>query len=220
MKVIKHFDEAGELLHFNTDEFSQLMDNARNRENALNEMINSINDSFYNLSNDRIRLNYPMNEINTNIYITIRKIERCEGNYPDRLGSSSLPTLTGYAPDSVYESVLNNKIRNKLNKRQLALGDGFKILFVDINRIQISRETYESFYTSKFTQSAIEFSRQGINYDAVAIGNCRSDRKETFDILHIITKETLDKSKIVNISLLDMTQVDNLVWLNEKRKYE
>lgn len=219
MRLIKHFDENGGLLHFEPDIFSNYMDNGKTRKESLNAITTEILKLFQDAEDSAFEYQSAIDDLNTSVKVRIKKISKSSDNFPNRFGSSSPPTLTGYVPESIFENMLKNKITNKLAKNQVQKREGISktILIIDISRMSLSTELNSEYYFDQFAAIAKDYSENNnLNVDCVIIGNTISDAKNPFIVYFAVTRDKLGEENLTHLSNTNLIKESDYLWKSKQ----
>ena len=155
MHIISHFDDGGRLMYFNPWRFSDAYESPSSRTEVIGPWISDICSELDRSAPTEITKRF--NDESQNVYteVSINRIQRSEEPTPIRSGICSPPTLTGYAPEIMFDRLVQRRILAKIRKKQSSgLGD-FSALFVDISWLGYLTEFEHPFYKGKFMESVI-----------------------------------------------------------------
>jgi len=154
-QLIHRFDKNGKLLHFDPWKFSDAMENRIFRRKSIKNIIDFIEENLVDGCEENLEAIFLYEDFNVKTSLSINRIQKSKQNYPDRRGTFSPPTLTGYAPEGMFDLLVRKRILNKLHQRQTDRmpGNYYRILMVDISHLGYVSEFEHPVYLSKFKQS-------------------------------------------------------------------
>ncbi|MCK4815165.1 hypothetical protein KA005_05290, partial [bacterium] len=153
MSVISHFDNEGKLLYFDPWRFSDAYENPSLRSRKIECWISDVFMEL-DISNPKeIRKRFNDDSLNVSTGLSINKIQRSQVPTPVRRGLCLLPTLTGYAPEGMFDRLIQRRILAKIGKKQTSGFGDCSALFIDISGLGYPTEFRHSFYRKKFVQS-------------------------------------------------------------------
>ena len=153
--LIELFDSNHALLTFDPWDFSAAMENKQFREQSVQNIIEFIDDNLSTRSAGKIEESFNFERFNVKSSLEIKDIQISQNDYPDRCGSTSPPTLSGYAPEGMFDHLLKRRILNKLRKKQThtVSGNHIRALIVDISHLGYQTEFDHSVYQNLFKKS-------------------------------------------------------------------
>jgi hypothetical protein len=89
------------------------------------------------------------------IQVHLKEIETGKGRVPSRWGSVFPPTLTGYAPELMFDQLVTRRISKKLKKRQALIlqGQHIRALIVDVSGLGYTSVFEQPCYLGRFGKS-------------------------------------------------------------------
>jgi hypothetical protein len=154
-KVIKNFDKQGKLLYFSPWRFSNYYENHRQRSKIMEPLIHWLQKNLAQSAPSEIEKTVRDIQNNLAIHVSMTKLRQTVGLAPVRSVVIFKPTLTGYAPELMFEKFLSTRLSKKISKRQ-AIKSSEKVLtalFVDISNLGYVTEFTHPSYQSKFVES-------------------------------------------------------------------
>src|SRR6266511_1632890 len=103
-----------------------------------------------------------------NIRLTLTIEEAAPREVPAREGVVGGPSLSGYAPEAMFERLVKEKVRDKTGKRQArSHGAALEILVVDVSGSKLESELrHEGYYRPRFLATLKELGGD-LSYDAI-----------------------------------------------------
>lgn len=146
------------LLHINVWDFSIKMENKKHRTELENKIFSSIYESMESENRtDSLIKEFPIEEYNLKVIIKFKQIQESKLNYPIREISQFPPSLSGFAPDLMFDLLIKNKLLRKIEKAQVhnISGEHLKLLIVDVSGlIYANSGEFEHFiYLPKFKKT-------------------------------------------------------------------
>ncbi len=93
-------------------------------------------------------------ELNLSISVELTSVAASAGPVPRRNGTLLGPTITGYAPDAMFDRLVDRKVREKARERQ-AVGHAstsLSLLVVDLSHSELARELEHPLYCRRFAE--------------------------------------------------------------------
>ena len=130
-----------------------------------------------------IELAHEVAEASLRLRVEVREIRLSPSNMPARHGTLSGPSLTGYAPEAMFDRLVDRNVRAKARERQ-AIGRGASsVLIVDLSQFEITSELEHPLYRKYFEETLDRHLGQGLQgYDVIAFCEARRFGQEI--ILH------------------------------------
>ncbi|MEK0337631.1 MAG: hypothetical protein QQN41_09390 [Nitrosopumilus sp.] len=199
MKIRNHFDEHGNLLRFDPWQFSDFFEKIASRTQEMEEVKKDILEDFERNNESEFQKFYQYEHLNVNMYIQFKRIERSAGDLPDRVGFTSLPTLTGYAPEGMFEQLVKRRIKAKMLKRQTKQGNGENIgvYFIDVSRLGYVYEFDIPVYLKMFARSVTNHIRLNVTSADIIIFFIPNNEMDTGIELYMVAKKNkIEKSMV------------------------
>ncbi len=189
MDIINPFNPDGSLNNFNPWQFSDHYSSPTNRDTIIGPFINEIEINLLQPQNSNLTtklIDKPRNII-TKVLIT--DLEKSTDSAPSRFGVILGPTLTGYAPEGMFENLVKHRINKKVQRRQTghSPGEYFEALFIDVSNLAYVGEFYHEFYRKEFSKSInrhLDLTSSGIDLIIFFLPNQSEDR--TLEILYVL----------------------------------
>lgn len=111
----------------------------------------------------RIEISRELPEINTRLNIELDPVRSARGRLPSRPFAGGGPPLTGYAPEAMFDRLLEKRVLAKARRRQTRVRDGsaLEVLVVDVSALGCRPEFWSSAYLEKFAASAARHLHDG-----------------------------------------------------------
>jgi hypothetical protein len=147
------------ILHFNPRDFSDAMETPERRFSVIRKIRDSVSDR---LGTDTLPFEFDTDvtakRTATRINIKVDDINRELGRLPDRLLDGGCYSLTGYAPERMFDRDLGRKVvGKKLQRKQLPykkLKGETRVLLVDVTRLTyLTDEVQFTYYRNSFLES-------------------------------------------------------------------
>lgn len=155
MGLISHFDSREKILRFDPWKFSDANTRPADRWKTINRIISLIKREL-SITGRREIISCLQNE-NLNIFTEVRllQIQKCQSDKPVRKGVGSHPTLSGHAPEWMFDNLVKRGILNKIKKGQAQSlkGNHSSALIIDVSRLGYTTEFVHSWYLHQFGQS-------------------------------------------------------------------
>lgn len=153
-ELLEKFDSDGKLLHFDPWQFSDAFENPRQR---LAKIVPILSDIQTSLTGSRENRTIWRADENHNILteIQIEKIRESQHHLPCREGFELSISQGGYAPEGMFDQVIERRVLKKIKKGQAQSlpGKHVRALFVDLSRLGYSSEFEHPWYLRRFQQS-------------------------------------------------------------------
>jgi hypothetical protein len=108
---------------------------------------------------------------NLGVTVELHAIESASGELPVRCGVCGGPGLTGYAPEAMFDRLVERRVLPKARERQTRAADSstVEVLLVDVTALGCRPEFSSQIYLSKFAESADRHLHEGSHaLDAIA----------------------------------------------------
>jgi hypothetical protein len=155
MNCIDRFDTDGSLLRFDPWQFSDTYSIPGARNAVIKPFIEEVEDilkrpharAFNRIMTDK------SNNVSTKVKITNLRKSKCKS--PSRFGTILTPTLTGYAPERMFDRLIMRRVKKKLLRNQTkAICDGsLKVLFIDVSSLAYVSQFGHEYYQKCFLES-------------------------------------------------------------------
>jgi hypothetical protein len=155
MNCIDRFDANGSLLNFDPWQFSDTYSSPTARRTVIKPFIEEIEDILNkpHPSNFSRRMPDKSNNVSTNVNIT--NLRKSRSDAPSRFGTVLTPTLTGYAPELMFDRLIMRRVNNKLLRNQTnSICEGsLKSLFIDVSNLAYVSQFGHDYYQKYFLES-------------------------------------------------------------------
>lgn len=130
---LEAISQKGKLAQFDPRRFSDEYERPRARANKLGPFVSRICRMLEESSNREFVIYLDDKPLNAITKLSISEIQRSQQTTPNRRASVNQPCLTGFAPEKMFERLLQYRLRNKMREKQAAkLGDKhIKAMFVE-----------------------------------------------------------------------------------------
>lgn len=153
-ELLEKFDSNGKLLHFDPWQFSDAFENPRQRLARIVPILSEIQTSLTGSRESRTiwRADEDHNILTE---IRIEEIQESQHHLPCREGFELPISQGGYAPEGMFDQVIERRVLRKIKKGQAQSlpGNHVSALFVDLSRLGYSSEFEHSWYLRRFQQS-------------------------------------------------------------------
>jgi len=148
------------ILHFDPWDFSEVMETPERRFAIIRQIREDMLDKLGAAASPfAFDTAVTGNRTTTRINIKVKDISRDLGRLPARLGVGFF-SLTGYAPERMFDHVLQRKVvGKKLHRRQLPYKkpkDGVRVLLIDVSRLTFLTDEQQNPCYRKFFLDTIE----------------------------------------------------------------
>lgn len=138
------------------------------RQGMLGEVGASVTEQLRGEEDLRVECDRPA--LNLGITVELDHVRPTERNLPARTGAIHYPSITGYAPDAMFDRLVGSRIRRKAAKGQAVDHAALALLLVDLSRSEIQNELREGYYRECFCESLERHFSEGLSgYDVVAL---------------------------------------------------
>ncbi len=190
IELISHFDHDENPLWFNPWNFSEATETPKQRFTKIAPALAEI-EAKLSGSNDAFIIKRLDHEHNISVEVRFEEIQRSERDLPSRSGGISVPTLTGHAPEVMFDQFVERRLLKKIRsgQAQSIQTGGLAAVFVDVNRLGYSYEFSHPWYRKKFSQSLEKHLEHGdLDIDVVAFYLSRVNEKTVTEILLLFLK--------------------------------
>lgn len=197
MKLIHTITKFFEMLVFDPWSFSSEMENQKIRYKELHKITSTIGEKLKKVTSSNIQEVFEYRDFNLKVLISIEGIQETKEDYPSRIISYHKPTLSGYAPELMFDLLLRKKITKKLSKKQThqSQGNHLRILVVDIKSLAYTDEFDHPIYLKMFKESLQEkFDISSIEVDMLVF--CTPKLKGEL-VINLIVKKNHIENKII-----------------------
>jgi len=159
MKLINDFDPAGRLLRFDPWHFSKAYENSAYRLSEVMKIISRIEATICGAAKADFVEYLRKEDLNILVEVRVSQIQESCDSMPDRSGTVLEPTFTGYAPEAMFNRLVERRVLKKLQKGQAQSlpGDHFRSLIVDVSRLPYTSEFTHRWYLQQFGQSVKKY---------------------------------------------------------------
>ena len=185
MRIRNHLDDKGNLLRFDPWAFSDHFNEKTERETEVQRISEIIKEQIIRNSNSRIKEIFEYQELNVNLYIEIKRSQDSTFELPARVGFCSPPTLSGYAPEGMFNNLVKRRLLKKLKKSQTANCNQKhkEIYFINTSRLGYSFEFDHQIYLTKFSKSlAGNLNINELNADIIVFYKTDNKSKTGIDV--------------------------------------
>lgn len=156
-RLINDFDIDGNLIFFDPWHFSEIYENPIKRWENIGLILHEIETNLSGSIGPEIIICQRDKDQNILIEVRLFQFQRSKGNTPIRYGTIIGPTLTGYAPEGMFDRLVNRRIFKKIQRGQAQSlpGDHIRIMVTDVSRLGYENEftNPHPFRFRKFVQS-------------------------------------------------------------------
>ena len=155
MGLINYFAPGGKLLRFDPWQFSEANEKSADRWAKIGQIISEIETNLAGSTGPEIVACLRDEDLNVFTEVRLSEIEKSQSDTPTRFGTVSGPTLTGYAPEGMFDRLVQRRILSKIQKGQAQSlsGEHLRALIVEISRLGYTSEFACPYYLQKFGQS-------------------------------------------------------------------
>ena len=122
--------------------------------------------------------------------LTVNSIRPAQHDLPDRRGHLALPPISGYAPEAIFENMLAQGLRKKLEQSQAVTGDALSVLAVDLSHLQIESELDHGLYQGYFREALErQLDPRTMPYDLVIFALPRREEETTMQVVFTVTAD-------------------------------
>jgi hypothetical protein len=189
--TINDFNSEGALQNFNPWKFTEKFQSHKKRSKVIKNILSKI-------KNGQKNIDYEIDEINTLVKVSLDDIPNDNNLYPIRRTSSSF-SLTGYAPDYMFEHLIKRRIRSKINKEQSEAlpGEHINVLIIDISKLGYTHSFSNYYYLKKFGEIIKQnLSGELASFDLVAFDYNGKELKNSYPVPIIIKKSNISRKTI------------------------
>jgi hypothetical protein len=191
MDLINHFDGEGKLLWFNPWKFSDAYQAPIDRASNIEPFIAEVGNMFKKGDGNEFKL--ELSDASNNVITTLActRIQPAKNVIPIREGSFSPPTLTGHAPEFMFDRLIQTRIAKKIGKKQASAVDSGSIsaLFVDISHLGYQTEFRNPIYSRIFQESIL--SHIHLKTDIVLFFQCNKAQPTGIEVLAVVKKASM-----------------------------
>jgi hypothetical protein len=148
---LEHFNGAGELVQLHPVDLAHGLDTTTRAvlvSDLLGELSAKLDDAIPSVTAARDR---P--DLNLKVSVTLRAIQPSKDPIPLRRGVISPPSISGYAPEAMFDRLVGRRVRAKAAKGQAVGQAPCSLLIVDLSHSQLTRELEHSVYRAQFEQT-------------------------------------------------------------------
>lgn len=216
MDVINDFDGDGRIVSFNPWQFSDKYETLVARANKIEPFISNVAIELQKAGgrDSRLELLDPSHNIAT--VLSCDRIQASQKITPSRVVSFSPPTLTGYAPEFMFDRLIQNRIIKKIGKEQTkTIGTGsICALFVDISHLEYQTEFKDPLYGKHFQESVGNHLDLNTTQTDIVLFFSIDRSQHTGIEVPILIKKTSVQDEDIRKLLGDQTLKDT-VWISQ-----
>lgn len=170
MRLINNFDPEGKPLWFDPWQFSEANEKSSDRWAKIGQIISELETNLAGSKGPEIVACLRDEDLNVLTKVRLSQIKKSQSDTPSRFGTASGPTLSGYAPEGMFDRVVGTRILSKIQKGQAQSlpGEHLGALIVDISRLGYTSQFMHPYYLQQFGQSVEKhLSPRAIDVDMV-----------------------------------------------------
>lgn len=171
MKVMDQFDSEGRPLWFNPWQFSEATENPKERWARIKPFWAEVQRGLTESERQAFIARVPDESLNTISEIRLDQIRNSLDCMPNRFGSIIPPTLTGYAPEAMFDHLIAKRVLKKIRKGQAQSlpGEHLRALIVDVSRLDDAHQFQHPWYLKRFAQTVVKhIDPEKVDIDLVA----------------------------------------------------
>lgn len=194
MELINDFCPEGKSLWFDPWQFSKVNENPADRWAKIRPILSQIETNLSGATRAEIVACLPNEDLNVLFEVRLFQIQKSQGHTPARIGTVSGPTLSGYAPEGMFDRLVERRILKKIQKGQAQSLQRahFRALIVDISRLGYTSEFTHPYYLQQFGQSVEKhMDSEELDVDLVVFCFPRSEPKADMAIPVLFRKPSL-----------------------------
>ncbi|MGH9892034.1 MAG: hypothetical protein ACREA0_08645, partial [bacterium] len=153
VEQLDRFDQAQKLVRLHPAELARLLD-GESRQRIFVSLMEEVVARLQR-PGGVLRVVREQSEVNLRIAIELKNVQRSRSALPARVGTLSGPSLSGYAPEAMFDRLVARRVRTKARKGQ-APGSGLaplSLLVVDLSHSELTSQLAHPMYRSAFEQS-------------------------------------------------------------------
>jgi hypothetical protein len=177
VEQLRHFADDGRLLILHPGELAEAL-TPKVREEIIIDLVGDLTTKL-GCAKSRLRVEHERHELNIRIWIALESIEQSRERLPIRSGVISGPSITGYAPEGMFDRLVEKNVRGKARKGQAVGHAPLSLLLVDLSYSELTRELVSPYYRAKFSEIVGKRLGQGLDgYDMIAFCNAPAWHRE------------------------------------------
>jgi hypothetical protein len=187
---------AEQLMHFNGGRLIQLHPNELSdlltppvREQLRCELVAELTRGLGG-SGPQLAIERERTDLNLTLSVELTSVAASAGPVPSRYGTLVGPGITGYAPEGIFDHLVNRKVREKARKRQAVehRSRSLSLLVVDLSHSELLRELGYPLYCRLFAEILDRRLGSGLEgYDLIAFCDTPGWHRELR--LHFLMRE-------------------------------
>lgn len=195
IELISRLDDDGKPQWFNPWDFSDATATPKQRFRKIAPFLDEIEARLtkYKQGFSIRRLDH---EHNVSVELRFENIQKSEGNLPARSGGFLVPTLTGHAPEGMFDQLVEKRLAKKIRRAQAQSikTEGLSGLFVDVGRLGYPDEFSHPWYLNRFSQSLEKHLEHGDSViDMIVFYLPRLDKKTDTRFPLVFLKPGIDR---------------------------
>ncbi len=196
MQEIDQFDHEGELLWFDPWRFSEANENPNARFANIKQILSELQIALSSSVRSEVVASLPYKNLNVLTEVHLEQIQKSQARMPSRSFSISAPTLSGYAPEGMFDQLVERRILNKIRKGQAQSmpGGHLRMLVVDVSQLEYTHEFTHPYYLQQFGQSVKKhLDPEAVDVDMVVFCFSRSEARADMAIPVLFRKPSLSE---------------------------
>ncbi len=182
----EHVDADGHLLSIHPATLSRGLD-AQRRTAIAGALLRDLRRALAGGPSELL-IEHDARDLNIRVAIELREVQRSRNDLPIRGGAISPPSLSGYAPDAMFDHLVHRGVQAKAKKGQAPASNlaPWSALVVDLARSQLQTELADPAYRRRFEQTLREWLGSGLHgHDLVAF--CSSAPTRGLQLHYVLT---------------------------------
>jgi len=155
MRLMHCFDSMGNILWFDPWKFSDAFDTPAKRWTKIGSILSQVETAITDHRTPKII--ECLRDENLNILVEARENQarKSQGQMPNRRIFLHPPSITGYAPEGMFDQLVKRRVLKKIQKGQTQSlpGNNIKALCVDISKLGYRDEFFHPYYLQSFGKS-------------------------------------------------------------------
>jgi len=188
VEQLRQFDAAHRLLSIHPGELARALD-GQMREGIVAPLLDEV-ERRLEAGEREVRVAHEEGELNIRVRVEVEEVEESRERLPARWGVVSLPGLSGYAPEGMFDRLVHCRVRRKAAKGQAPRSGlaPISLLVVDLAHAELTSELAHQGYRTSFEQTLRERLGAGLlGHDLIAFCASRSSGGEMQ--LHFLMSE-------------------------------
>lgn len=191
-------------LFFDPWQFSDANERPRERWKKVRNILSAVKDNLGRCatSGSECATKLDQKDLDCNVTVRLTGLQPGGAECPARGGSFSVPTITGYAPEGMFDRLVRRRITTKIQRRQAASVPGrhLRMLAVDISGLAYWHQFAHPYYLRTFGRTVDGVLGQGASdIDVVVFFSAKSGRSSEMSVPLLFREPSVSDATVATL---------------------